>query len=264
MRQISHTVTNWLPTTRKEVENHGWEELDVIIISGDAYVDHPAFGSAVIGRIIESKGYKVAIVPQPNWQDDLRDFNKLGDPRLFFGVTAGCMDSMVNHYTAKKRRRSNDAYSPDGKSGFRPDYATITYSQILKKLYPEVPIIIGGIEASLRRVTHYDYWSDRLMPSILVDSKADILVYGMGEKPLNEILSLMEKGVPLSSMKTIPQTSVLLPVETKIPKVKQWSTIKLYSHEECLKDKLKYAKNFKHIELESNKQFARPIDSKIR
>jgi len=254
--KTNRPLTDWLPTTRKEVQIHGWEQLDVIIISGDAYVDHPAFGSAVVGRIVESKGYKVAIVPQPNWQDDLRDFKKLGVPRLFFGVTAGCMDSMVNHYTANKRRRSNDAYSPDGKSGFRPDYTTITYSQILKKLYPNTPVIIGGIEASLRRVTHFDYWSNRLMPSILVDSKADILVYGMGEKPLYEIIRLMEKGVPLSSMKTIPQTSVLLPDVSKIPKVKQWSTINLYSHEECLKDKLKFAKNFKHIERESNKQFA--------
>ncbi|MEM8890124.1 MAG: YgiQ family radical SAM protein, partial [Bacteroidota bacterium] len=152
-------LTDWLPITAKEVQMRGWEELDVVLISGDAYVDHPAFGPAVIGRIIEHAGYRVAIVPQPNWQDDLRDFKKFGKPRLFFGVTSGCMDTMVNHYTAGKRRRSTDAYTPDGKAGFRPDYALTVYTKILKELYPDVPVLIGGIEASLRRVTHYDYWA---------------------------------------------------------------------------------------------------------
>ncbi|MBN1408273.1 MAG: YgiQ family radical SAM protein [Calditrichaceae bacterium] len=249
-------ITDWIPTTRKEVEQLGWDSLDIILISGDAYVDHPAFGSAVIARIIQKAGYHVAIIPQPNWQDDLRDFKKLGKPNLFFGVTAGCMDSMVNHYTANKRRRSTDAYTPGNVSGFRPDYATITYSKILKKLYPETPIIIGGIEASLRRVTHYDYWTDRLMPSILVDSKADLLVYGMGEKPLGEILRLLDKGISIESMNTIPQTAFLVDKNRPLPKVKKWKTIELYAHEECIEDKIKYAKNFKHIERESNKQFA--------
>ena len=175
-----HEMADWLPITRKEVSDRGWEELDVVLISGDAYVDHPAFGSAVIGRIIEDEGLRVAIVPQPNWQDDLRDFKKMGRPRLFFGVTSGCMDPMVNHYTANKRRRSTDAYTPGGQAGFRPDHATTVYCKILKELYPDVPILIGGIEASLRRVTHYDYWSDRLFPTILKDSGADLLVYGMG------------------------------------------------------------------------------------
>ncbi|MEJ2545934.1 MAG: hypothetical protein P8Y99_17875 [Calditrichaceae bacterium] len=256
MNRYKRPLTDWLPTTRKEIEKLGWDSLDVILISGDAYVDHPAFGSAVIGRIIQNKGYRVAILPQPNWQDDLRDFKKLGKPNLFFGVTAGCMDSMVNHYTANKRRRSNDAYTPGNVSGFRPDYATITYSKIVKKLYPETPLIIGGIEASLRRLTHYDYWSDKLMPSILSDSGADLLVYGMGEKPLSEILRLLEKGVPIESLNTIPQTAFLMDKNKSFPKVKKWKSIELFSHEECLNDKIKYAKNFKHIERESNKQFA--------
>lgn len=249
-------LTDWLPTTRHEVQLQGWDQLDVILISGDAYVDHPAFGPAVIGRIIQSLGYRVAIIAQPNWQDDLRDFKKLGVPRLFFGVTAGCMDSMVNHYTALRRKRSNDAYTPDGQAGFRPDYATSVYTKILKNIFPDVPVVIGGIEASLRRVTHYDYWSDQLKPSILVESGADALVYGMGEKPLREILRLLEKGVPFSSLKTVAQTGVVIAADEAVPKVKQWATRELYAHEECLQDKLKYAKNFKHIERESNKQAA--------
>ena len=256
MNDYERPINDWLPTTRKEIEKLGWDSLDVILVSGDAYVDHPAFGSAVIGRMIQNAGYRVAILPQPNWQDDLRDFKKLGKPNLFFGVTAGCMDSMVNHYTANKRRRANDAYTPGNVSGFRPDYATIVYSKILKKLYPDTPVIIGGIEASLRRVTHYDYWSDRLMPSILIDSKADLLVYGMGEKPLAEILRLLDKGVPIDSLNSIPQTAFLIDKNKPVPKMKKWETIELYSHEDCLDDKIKYAKNFKHIERESNRQFA--------
>ena len=256
MNDYERPINDWLPTTRKEIEKLGWDSLDVILVSGDAYVDHPAFGSAVIGRMIQNAGYRVAILPQPNWQDDLRDFKKLGKPNLFFGVTAGCMDSMVNHYTASKRRRANDAYTPGNVSGFRPDYATIVYSKILKKLYPDTPVIIGGIEASLRRVTHYDYWSDRLMPSILIDSKADLLVYGMGEKPLAEILRLLDKGVPIDSLNSIPQTAFLIDKNKPVPKMKKWETIELYSHEDCLDDKIKYAKNFKHIERESNRQFA--------
>ncbi|MCP4441841.1 MAG: YgiQ family radical SAM protein [Aureispira sp.] len=245
-------ITAWLPTTKKEVEKRGWEALDVILFSGDAYVDHPAFGGAVVGRIIENMGLKIAIVPQPNWRDDLRDFKKLGKPRLFFGVTSGCMDSMVNHYTANKRRRSNDAYTPGGQSGLRPDYATTVYSKILKDLFPDVPVVIGGIEASLRRVTHYDYWSDKLFPTILEDSKADMLIYGMGEQPLVELLKLMNKGVPISSLRTIPQTA-LLTAQEDVPKNKNWKDKWLSSHEECLKDKKAYASNFKKIEQESNK-----------
>ena len=187
-----YQLTDFLPTTKKEIDLRSWDELDVILFSGDAYVDHPAFGASVIGRLIEAQGLKVAIVPQPNWRDDLRDFKKLGKPRLFFAVTAGNMDSMVNHYTANKRLRSDDAYSPDGKPHFRPDYAATVYCNILKDLYPDVPILLGGIEGSLRRFTHYDYWSDKLMPSILVSSKADLLVYGMGEKPLLSILEALK------------------------------------------------------------------------
>lgn len=250
--KIKYQINNWLPTTKKEVVARGWEELDVILFSGDAYVDHPSFGTAVIGRVLESFELKVAIVPQPNWQDDLRDFKKLGKPRLFFGVTAGCMDSMVNHYTANKRLRSNDAYTPGGKARFRPDYATITYSNILKRLFPEVPVVIGGVEASLRRLTHYDYWSDKLKPSILEESKADLLIYGMGEKPLGELVKLLEKGVPFNSIQNIPQTAYIS--NNKLyTEINDWKNFELYSHDECIKNKIKYVKNFKVIEEESNR-----------
>lgn len=249
----TYKTTDWLPTTVKEIRERGWDELDVILFSGDAYVDHPSFGTAVVGRIIESQGFRVAIVPQPNWRDDLRDFKKLGIPRLFFGVTSGCMDSMVNHYTANKRLRSDDAYTPGGKAGFRPDYAVTVYAKILKEIYPDVPVIIGGIEASLRRVTHYDYWSNQLKPSILVDSSADMLVYGMGELPLLEILRLLDKGVPITSLHNIPQTAFLHDKTQNLPKVKKWKDIEIASHEICMKDKKSYASNFKIIEEESNK-----------
>ena len=252
-------ITDWLPITMKEVEKRGWDELDVVLISGDAYVDHPAFGAAVIGRILESEGLRVAIVAQPNWKDDLRDFKKFGRPKLFFGVTAGCMDSMVNHYTANKRLRSTDAYTPGGQAGFRPDYATTTYTKILKELYPDCPVLIGGIEASLRRVTHYDYWSDKLMPSILIDSGADMLVYGMGEQPLREIIKNLRKGIPFNSLDFIPQTSFLRTKSDSLPKHKKWETVALSSHEACLEDKIKYAANFKIVEVESNKWEARRI-----
>ncbi len=256
-------ITDWLPITKKEVEKRGWDELDVILISGDAYVDHPSFGTAVIGRIIEDEGFKIGIIAQPNWQDDLRDFKKLGKPKYFFGVTAGCMDSMVNHYTSNKRLRSTDAYTPGGAAGFRPDYATTVYSKILKDLYPDVPVMIGGIEASLRRVTHYDYWKDELMPSILVDSKADILVYGMGEQPLREMLQLLKKGVPFHNLHTIKQVAFLQDAAIELPKNKNWETVELASHEDCLEDKLKYAANFKIVEVESNKWQADRIIQKV-
>lgn len=256
-------ITDWLPITKKEVEKRGWDELDVILISGDAYVDHPSFGTAVIGRIIEDEGFKIGIIAQPNWQDDLRDFKKLGKPKYFFGVTAGCMDSMVNHYTSNKRLRSTDAYTPGGAAGFRPDYATTVYSKILKDLYPDVPVMIGGIEASLRRVTHYDYWKDELMPTILVDSKADILVYGMGEQPLREMLQLLKKGVPFHNLHTIKQVAFLQDAAIELPKNKNWETVELASHEDCLEDKLKYAANFKIVEVESNKWQADRIIQKV-
>ncbi len=253
-------LTDFLPTTKKEVELRGWDDLDIILFTGDAYIDHPAFGSAVIGRIIESYGLKIAVVPQPNWRDDLRDFKKLGRPRLFFAVTAGNMDSMVNHYTANKRLRSNDAYSPDGKPNFRPDYATKVYCGILKKLYPDVPIVIGGIEASLRRLTHYDYWSNQLMPGILVDTKADLLVYGMGEKPLINLLDRLTKGDDFMSLNNIPQTVYYT---KEIPETEHWKTKELIAHEVCLKDKKLYASNFKHIEEESNRYNADRLVQKV-
>lgn len=252
-----HNLTDWLPTTKKEVELRGWDELDVIIFSGDAYVDHPSFGSAVIGRILEAEGLKVAIVPQPNWRDDLRDFKKLGRPKLFFGISAGCMDSMVNRYTANKRRRSNDAYTPDERPDMRPDNATITYSTILKKLYPDVPVAIGGIEASMRRLTHYDYWEDRLKKSILCDSHADLLIYGMGEKPVTELCRRLKSGEKFSDITDIPQTAYIIS-EKNFDGQKE-GDIMLFSHEECLKDKKKQAVNFRHIEEESNKMHASRI-----
>lgn len=250
-----YRLTDWLPTTKKEVELRGWDELDVIIFSGDAYVDHPSFGAAVIGRILEAEGLRVAIVPQPNWRDDLRDFKKLGRPRLFFGVSAGCMDSMVNKYTANKRLRSDDAYTPNARPDMRPEYPSIVYTQILKRLFPDVPVFLGGIEASMRRLTHYDYWQDRVRPSILVDSGADLLIYGMGEKPIVELTRRLMEGRPLDD---VPQTAYLArevsPVE---------GDITLYSHEECLKDKKKEAANFRHIEEESNKYAAARILQKV-
>jgi len=227
--------------------------MDIILFSGDAYVDHPSFGSAVIGRVIEDEGFRVAIVPQPNWKDDLRDFRKLGKPKYFFGVTAGNMDSMVNHYTASRRLRSDDAYTPGGKAGFRPDYPTIVYTKILKKIFPDVPVVIGGIEASMRRLTHYDYWKDKLEPSIILSSGADMLIYGMGEQPLRELLRLLSKGVPFSSLKTIPQTSVVIKRNEQLPIQKNWKDVSLHPFEKCLKDKNLFAENFVKFEKESNR-----------
>jgi uncharacterized radical SAM protein YgiQ len=246
-------MSGWLPATTKEIESLGWNEVDVIIFSGDAYVDHPSFGPAVIGRVIEDEGFRVAIVPQPNWKDDLRDFRKLGRPKYFFGVTAGNMDSMVNHYTAARRLRSDDAYTPGGKSGFRPDYPTIVYSKILKELYPDVPVVIGGIEASMRRLTHYDYWKDKLEPSILLASGADMLIYGMGEQPVREIMRLLNKGVPFSSLKTVPQTAILQENNVPLPKQEKWKDIIINSFEKCMADKKAFAENFIVFERESNR-----------
>ena len=253
-----YKLTDWLPTTKKEVELRGWDELDVILFSGDAYVDHPSFGAAVIGRMLESQGLKVAIIPQPNWRDDLRDFKKLGRPRLFFGVSAGCMDSMVNKYTANKRLRSEDAYTPDGRHDMRPEYPSIVYTQILKKLYPDVPVILGGIEASLRRLTHYDYWQDKVRPSILVESGADLLIYGMGEKPVTDLCRRMKEKPVVPT--DLPQTAYVVR-ESEFQAAEE--DLHLFSHEECLKDKKKQAQNFRHIEEESNKYAAARIFQQI-
>lgn len=238
---------NYLPTSRDEMDALGWEQADVILFSGDAYVDHPSFGAAVIGRVLQKAGYKVAIVPQPNWRDDLRDFKKLGIPRLFFGVSAGAMDSMVNHYTANRRLRHDDAYTPGGKHGMRPDYPTIVYSEILKKLYPDVPVIAGGIEASLRRVSHYDYWQDRLRPSIIYDAPVDMVVYGMGERSVMAIAERIAAGERIKDIRDIPQT-VFFDDE---PAGKE--DVILASFEDCFKDKKKQSENFRHVEEESNK-----------
>jgi len=252
-------ITSWLPVTRDEALKRGWEEVDVVLISGDAYVDHPAFANAVIARVIEAAGFRVAIVPQPNWQDDLRDFRKHGKPRLCFAVSAGNMDSMVNHYTANKRLRSDDAYTPGGMAGFRPDYATVVYANILKKLYPDVPVIIGGIEVSMRRLTHYDYWSDSLKPSILIDSQADLLIYGMGEKGIRLVLERLAAGEKINSIRDIPQTAFTVSGEEyKVLSLnQQW--IQLPSFENCLEDKSAFAGSFKPIEQESNKSTAHTL-----
>ena len=245
---MQYDLKKYLPTTRKELALRGWDEVDIIFFTGDAYIDHPSFGAAVIGRTLEAAGYRVAIVPQPDWHGDYRDFTKLGKPRLFFAVSSGSMDSMVNHYTAARRRRSDDAYTPEGRAGARPDYCTTTYCRILKQLYPDVPIVIGGIEASMRRLTHYDYWSDKLMPSILVDSGADMLVYGMGEKA---ILEIAEKGITHS----IPQTAYIEKDASALP----IDVIQLASHEQALRDKRVHAENFRLIEIESNKMQQKTI-----
>lgn len=254
---VYRNSSEWLPTSAKEVEALGWDYIDVIIFSGDAYVDHPSFGAAVIGRTLQAHGLRVAIVPQPNWRDDLRDFKKLGRPRLFFGVSAGAMDSMVNHYTAARRKRSDDAYTPDGRAGMRPDYPTIVYSQILKQLYPAVPVIAGGIEASLRRVSHYDYWQDRLRPSILVDAPVDMIVYGMGEIPVTQIADRLAAGESLSSLTDIPQTALLLPAD--VTPAPDNDNIILASFETCLRDKRSQATNFKHVEQQSNRMHGATI-----
>lgn len=248
-----YTPSAFLPTSADEVKRLGWDQLDVILFSGDAYVDHPSFGAAVIGRTLEAMGLKVAIVPQPNWRDDLRDFKKLGKPRLFFGVSAGAMDSMVNHYTAARRRRHDDAYTPDGRHGMRPDYPTIVYSDILKELYPDVPVIAGGIEASLRRVSHYDYWQDRLRPSILADCKADMIVYGMGEKAISEIAHRLDAGQNIKDIKDVPQT--LFFTDDTPSK----GDVVLHSYEECLKSKRAQSENFKTVEVESNRMHGNTV-----
>ena len=248
-------LSDWLPTTKKEVELRGWDELDVILFSGDAYVDHPSFGAAVIGRTLEAQGLRVAIVPQPDWHGDYRDFKKLGRPRLFFGIAPGCMDSMVNKYTANRRLRSEDAYSPDGRHDCRPEYPTIVYSKILRSLFPDVPIVLGGIEASLRRLTHYDYWKDELKKSILCDSGADMIIYGMGEKPVTALCNEMLSGKKIDEIRDIPQI-VYLCRKNNVPQGILSSDLILNSHEKCLRDKKAQAENFKHIEEESNKMHA--------
>ena len=250
---MEYRLTDFLPTTKKELELRGWDEVDVILFSGDAYVDHPSFGAAVIGRTLEAAGYRVAIVPQPDWHGDYRDFKKLGRPRLFFGISPGCMDSMVNKYTANRRLRSEDAYSPDGRHDLRPEYPTIVYTRILKELFPDVPVVLGGIEASLRRLTHYDYWQEKLRPSILVDAGADLLIYGMGEKPIVE-LARRSPG----EWRDVPQT-VYLADNIEITK----DDIVLHSHEECLRDKRAQAENFRHIEEQSNMMHAQRIIQRI-
>lgn len=246
-------ITDWLPTSAKEVRALGWEQLDVILFSGDAYVDHPSFGAAVVGRLLQAEGYKVAIVPQPNWQDDLRDFKKLGVPRLFFGISGGAMDSMVNHYTANKRLRSDDAYTAGGGAGFRPDYVVTVYSQILKKLYPNIPVVIGGIEASLRRLAHYDYWSNTIMPSILIESGADVLLYGMGEKVLPELARTIHNGFNVNLIRNIRQVAFVADKDY-VDQIEEGDKIELNSYDTSRSDKKAFADNFVKVEIESNRK----------
>ena len=250
-----YRLSDFLPTTKKEMEIRRWDSVDVILFSADAYVDHPSFGAAVIGRVIEAAGFRVAIVPQPDWHGDFRDFKKLGRPRLFFGIAPGCMDSMVNKYTANRRLRSEDAYSPDGRHDMRPEYPTIVYTQILKQLYPDVPVVLGGIEASMRRLTHYDYWQDRLRPCILCDSHADMIIYGMGERPVLELCRRLDEGTPIADITDIPQT-VYLARKGSLRNMADTADIRLHSHETCLQDKRAEADNYRHIEEESNKMHA--------
>ena len=252
---MEYRLSDFLPTTKKEVEMRGWDQLDIILFSADAYVDHPSFGAAVIGRTLEAAGYRVAIVPQPDWHGDYRDFKKLGRPRLFFGVAPGCMDSMVNKYTAARRLRSEDAYSPDGRHDCRPEYPTIVYTRILKELFPDVPVVLGGIEASLRRLTHYDYWQDKVRPCILCDSGADMIIYGMGEKTILELSRQLDEGLPIGAIHDIPQT-VFIVSSDSVPGGITADDIVLHSHEDCLKDKKAEADNFRHIEEESNMMHA--------
>ncbi|MDE6371634.1 MAG: YgiQ family radical SAM protein, partial [Duncaniella sp.] len=259
-----HTVQDFLPTSVKEMRALGWEHVDVVLFTGDAYVDHPSFGVAVIGRTLQAAGYRVAIVPQPNWQDDLRDFRKFGAPRLFFGVSAGAMDSMVNHYTAARRRRSDDAYTPGARHGARPDYPTIVYSSILRDLFPDTPIIAGGIEASMRRLSHYDYWQDRLRPSLLMDSEADIISYGMGEKGILEIAAILDKGGSVADLTALPQTAVRsqAPAIDGLPDGEIYiggNDIVLHSFDRCLADRRAQAENFKHIEQQSNSMHGKTL-----
>ena len=253
-----YRLTDFLPTTKKELDLRGWDEVDVILFSGDAYVDHPSFGAAVIGRTLEAAGFRVAIIPQPDWHGDFRDFKKLGRPRLFFGIAPGCMDSMVNKYTANRRLRSEDAYSPDGRHDMRPEYPTIVYTKILKQLFPDVPVVLGGIEASLRRLTHFDYWQDCLKKCILCDSGADLLIYGMGEKPIVELARQLAEGIAIRDIRSIPQT-VYLSRREDIPDGIRETDIVLHSHEECLKDKRSQAENFRHIEEQSNMMHAQRL-----
>ena len=259
---MEYRLTDFLPTTKKELELRGWDEVDIILFSGDAYVDHPSFGAAVIGRTLEAAGYRVAIVPQPDWHGDYRDFKKLGRPRLFFGIAPGCMDSMVNKYTAARRLRSEDAYSPDGRHDMRPEYPTIVYTHILKRLFPDVPVVLGGIEASLRRVTHYDYWKDELRPCILCDSGADIIIYGMGEKPILELADRMKAGNKIDTITDLPQT-VYLTTKDKIARGISADDIILHSHEQCLHDKKAQAENFRHIEEQSNMMHAQRLMQQV-
>ena len=253
-----YRLTDFLPTTKKELELRGWDYVDVILFSGDAYIDHPSFGAAVIGRTLEAAGYRVAIVPQPDWHGDYRDFKKLGKPRLFFGIAPGCMDSMVNKYTANRRLRSEDAYSPDGRHDMRPEYPTIVYTKILKELYPDVPVLLGGIEASLRRVTHYDYWHDELKKCILCDSGADMITYGMGEKTTIEMARRLSEGQNIKEIRDVPQT-VYLARKEEIPGGITDQDIVLNSHEECLRNKRAQAENFKNVEEQSNMMHAQRL-----
>ncbi len=245
--------SRFLPVTREEIDALGWDRADIILVSGDAYVDHPSMGVAVMARVAESLGVRVAVLPQPNWRDDLRDFRKLGAPALFFGVTAGAMDSMVNHYTPRRRKRGDDAYTPGGRPGYRPDMPSIVYTRILKELFPDVPVVLGGVEASMRRLTHYDYWQDKVRPSILIESGADMLIFGMGERPFIRIIELMSKGVPLSSLHNIHQTAFLTAKGANIPSMKGIEEIELPSHEQCLSDKKTFAEAFRIFEEDSNR-----------
>ena len=254
MKSDIKVTGNWLPTSRKEMEALGWDRPDIILFTGDAYIDHPSFGAAVIARVLEATGLRVAVVPQPNWRDDLRDFSKLGAPKFFFAVTAGNMDSMVNHYTATRRLRSDDAYTPGGAAGFRPDYATVVYTRALKKLFPEVPVVAGGIEASMRRLMHYDYWKDALEPSVLISSGADMIIYGMAERAVTELAQRVKKGEKVQMITDLPQSAYLLPAGKAMPSLPGVKDIILHPCSEAVSSRKAYAENFVLFEKTSNSQ----------
>jgi uncharacterized radical SAM protein YgiQ len=235
--------TGFLPISKSDMTERGWDELDFILISGEAYVDHPSFGTAIISRLLESRGYRIGVIAQPDWRNS-SGFKILGRPRLGFLISSGVIDSMVNHYTARKKIRSKDVYSPGGQAGLRPDRAVIVYANRVKEAFKNVPVIIGGVEASLRRFAHYDYWDDAVRRSILVDSRADILVYGMGEKPILEIAAKLAQGIEISQIRDVRGTAVLKAVSPEILQNSGQNQVLIPSFTEVQKDKIKYAEAF--------------------
>ena len=258
-------ISAFLPTTLAEARARGWDELDIIIVSGDAYVDHPAFGPALIGRFLEGRGFRVGIIPQPDWKS-VEPFRALGKPRLFFGVAAGNLDSMLNRLTAQKKNRGEDQYSPGGRTGQRPDRATIVYANRCREAYPDAPVVLGGIEASLRRIAHYDYWSDTVRRSILIDAKADLLIFGMGERPVWEVARRLKAGETIDQIRDVRGTAYITSREETARHeaapsryVPDGKVVVLPSYEEVVKDPHAYAEMARRFHHETNPYNARPL-----